>query len=71
MVHGDFPRLYLAPLPSRKVLRMLRYRQKLVKIRTLGKNTLQALALQSGLAKGARLFTKAQRTSHSRLHHVA
>ena len=59
MVHGEFPRLYLPPLQSREVLRMLRYRQKLVKIRTMGKNSLQALALQSGLAKGARLFTKA------------
>jgi transposase len=38
---------------------MLRYRQKLVKIRTIGKNSLQALALQAGLAKGPRLFTKA------------
>jgi transposase len=38
---------------------MLRYRQKLVKIRTMGKNSLQALALQSGLAKGSHLFTKA------------
>jgi transposase len=37
---------------------MLRYRQKLVKIRTMGKNSLQALALQSGLAKRSHLFTK-------------
>ena len=59
MVHNEFPRLYLPPLQSREVLRMLRYRQKLVKIRTMGKNSLQALALQSGLAKGSHLFTKA------------
>jgi transposase len=38
---------------------MLRYRQKLIKVRTIGKNSLQALALQSGLAKGPHLFTKA------------
>jgi transposase len=37
---------------------MLRYRQKLVKIRTMGKNSLQALALQSGLAKRSHLFSK-------------
>src|SRR5438132_3877413 len=37
---------------------MLRYRQKLIKIRTMSKNSLQAIALQSGLAKGSRLFTK-------------
>ena len=59
MLHNEFPRLYLPALQSREVLRMLRYRQKLIKIRTIGKNSLQALALQSGLAKGPQLFTKA------------
>ena len=59
MVHDEFPRLYLPPMQSREVLRMLRYRQKLIKIRTMGKNSLQALALQSGLAKGPHLFTRA------------
>jgi len=44
---------------SREVLRMLRYRQKLIKMRTMSKNSLQAIALQAGLAKGSRLFTKA------------
>src|SRR4030095_14797775 len=58
MLHDEFPRLYLPPLPSREVLRMLRYRQKLIKMRTMGKNSLQALALQSGLAKRSHLFTK-------------
>jgi transposase len=58
MLHDEFPRLYLPPFQSREVLRMLRYRQKLVKIRTMGKNSLQALALQSGLAKGSHLFSK-------------
>ena len=37
---------------------MLRYRQKLIKLRTMSKNSLQAIALQAGLAKGSRLFTK-------------
>ena len=59
MLHDEFPRLYLPPLQSREVLRMLRYRQKLIKMRTMAKNSLQALALQSGLAKGPHLFTKA------------
>src|SRR4029079_15272521 len=49
MLHDEFPRRYVPPLQSREVLRMLRYRHKLVKIRTMGKNSLQALALQSGL----------------------
>ena len=58
MLHHEFPRLH-RPLPqSREVLRMLRYRQKLIKIRTMGKNSLQALALQSGLARRSHLFTK-------------
>ena len=61
MVHDEFPRLHRPCPQSREILRMLRYRQKLVKIRTMGKNSLQALALQSGLAKGSHLFTKAGR----------
>ena len=39
-------------MQSREVLRMLRYRQKLIKLRTMTKNSLQAIALQAGLAKG-------------------
>ena len=56
--HDEFPRLHRPSPQSREILRMLRYRQKLVKIRTMGKNSLQALALQSGLAKRSHLFTK-------------
>src|SRR5881394_630719 len=58
MLHDEFPRLHRPAVQSREVLRMLRYRQKLIKIRTMSKNSLQAIALQSGLAKGSRLFTK-------------
>jgi transposase len=61
MVHDEFPRLHRPALQSREVLRMLRYRQKLVKIRTMSKNSLQALALQAGLAKRSQLFTKTGR----------
>ena len=61
MVHDEFPRLYRPCPQSREIMRMLRYRQKLIKIRTMGKNSLQALALQSGLAKRSHLFTKAGR----------
>jgi transposase len=38
---------------------MLRYRQKLVKMRTMIKNSLQALAIQSGLSRRSQLFTAA------------
>lgn len=59
MVHDEFPRLHQPPPASREVLRMLRYRQKLIKMRTMSKNSLQAIAMQAGLAKGQRLFTRA------------
>lgn len=59
MVHDEFPRLHRPALASREVLRMLRYRQKLTKLRTMAKNSLQAIALQAGLAKGKQLFTAA------------
>src|SRR6266700_4591807 len=58
MLHNEFPRLHRPTVQSREVLRMLRYRQKLIKIRTMSKNSLQAIALQAGLAKRSRLFTK-------------
>src|ERR1700704_4659581 len=59
LAHNEFPRLH-QPLPeSREILRMLRYRQKLIKVRTMSKNSLQAIALQAGLAKGSRLFSQA------------
>jgi transposase len=58
MVHNEFPRLHQPAAQSREVLRMLRYRQKLIKVRTMTKNSLQAIALQAGLAKGRGLFTK-------------
>jgi transposase len=57
MVDEEFPRLHRPAAQSREVLRMLRYRQKLIKLRTMTKNSLQAIALQAGLAKGKQLFT--------------
>src|SRR5215467_3833463 len=59
MLHDEFPRLHRPAAQSREVLRMLRYRQKLTKLRTMSKNSLQAIALQAGLAKGKQLFTSA------------
>jgi len=59
LVHNEFPRLHQPAPESREVLRMLRYRQKLIKVRTMLKNSLQAIALQAGLAKGKQLFTAA------------
>jgi len=59
MVHQEFPRLHQPSPQSRDILRMLRYRQKLIKVRTMTKNSLQAIAMQAGLAKGRQLFTAA------------
>ncbi len=59
LVHDEFPRLHRPTAESREVLRMLRYRQKLTQIRTVMKNSLHALAMQSGLARRSQLFTKA------------
>ena len=59
MVHHEFPRLHRPAVQSREILRMLRYRQKLIKLRTMTKNSLQAIALQAGLAKGRQLFSAA------------
>ncbi|HEY0726130.1 MAG TPA: IS110 family transposase [Pyrinomonadaceae bacterium] len=59
MAHQEFPRLHRPACESREVLRMLRYRQKLIKLRTMAKNSLQAIALQAGLAKGQQLFSRA------------
>ena len=58
LIHDEFPRLHRPSLESREILRMLRYRHKLVKMRTIIKNSLQALALQSGLSRRTKLFTK-------------
>jgi transposase len=58
MLHDEFPRLHRPALQSREVMRMLRYRQKLIKMRTMSKNSLQSLALQSGIARRGHLFTR-------------
>src|SRR5918999_4655140 len=58
MLHDEFPRLHRPSMQSREVMRMLRYRQKLIKMRTMSKNSLQALALQSGVARRSSLFTR-------------
>ena len=58
LVHDEFPQIHRPTAKSREVLRMLRYRQKLVQMRTRIKNSVQALALQSGLSLRAKLFTR-------------
>lgn len=58
LVRNEFPSIHRQTPVSREILRMLRYRHRLVKIRTMIKNCLHALAIQSGLSLKAQLFTE-------------
>ena len=58
MLKGDFPRLHTFSEESRLVLRQLRYRHKLVKVRTIAKNSLQAIGLNAGLPLKRQLLTE-------------
>jgi len=61
LVHHEFPALFRYSRESREVLRQLRYRHKLVKLRTMVANTLHALAINAGLSLRAKLLTKGGR----------
>jgi transposase len=61
VVKGGFPRLHRQSAEARQVLRQLRYRHKLVKMRTMLSNSLQAIALGAGLSLKGRLGTSAGR----------
>lgn len=58
MLKGDFPRVHSFSEESRTVLRQLRYRHKLVKVRTLAKNSLHAIGINAGLPLKRRLLTE-------------
>ena len=58
MMKGDFPRLARHSLQSSEVLRALRFRHKVVKMRTMVKNSLQAVAIGAGLPLRSKLFSK-------------
>lgn len=61
LVHDEFPALFRYSKQSREVLRQLRYRHKLVKLRTMVVNTLHALAINAGLSLRAQLLTRSGR----------
>ncbi|MDQ3667688.1 MAG: transposase [Acidobacteriota bacterium] len=67
LVHDEFPALFRYSKESREVLRQLRYRHKLVKLRTMVVNSLQALAINAGLSLRAQLLTKGGRQQLSAL----
>ncbi|MBI2955901.1 MAG: IS110 family transposase [Acidobacteria bacterium] len=58
LVAGEFPAVHMPPPASQEVLTLLRHRHRLVKMRTLLKNSLQALALNYRLRRGPGLFTE-------------
>jgi transposase len=62
LAHDEFPRLYRYSAESREVLRQLRFRHKLVKLRTIILNSLHALSIGAGLSLQARLSTAQGRT---------
>lgn len=58
LLRGEFPRVYRPCFESREVLRLLRYRHKLVQMRTRAKNSLQALAFSAGSSGRSRLLSR-------------
>ncbi|MFN2452862.1 MAG: transposase [Pyrinomonadaceae bacterium] len=57
LMRDEFPRLYRYPPQSRDVLRQLRFRHKLVKLRTIILNSLHALSIGAGSSLQAKLAT--------------
>ena len=64
MLRGDFPQIQRHSRESVEILRMLRYRGRLIKIRTMISNNLKAIAISSGLTEKTRMLS---RTSQGRL----
>lgn len=58
LLRGDFPAVHLPPPASREVLGLLRYRHRLVRMRTMLRNGLHAVALNHQLRLGPRLWTR-------------
>src|SRR6266567_6478791 len=50
MAKGEFPRVHRLSSHSREILRQMRHRHKLIKIRTMVRNSLHAIAIGAGLS---------------------
>lgn len=61
LLKDEFPRIFRQSADSRAVLSQLRYRHKLVQVRTKVINSLQALAIREGLSLRSGLLAKAGR----------
>lgn len=57
LARNEFPRLYRYPPQSREVLRQLRFRHRLVRLRTSILNSPHALSISAGLSLQAKLAT--------------
>lgn len=58
LLKDEFPRIHRLSTESREVLRQLRYRHRLVQLRTKSYNSLQAIALSAGVSLKAKLRTR-------------
>lgn len=67
LLKREFPQVHRPSFESREVLRLLRYRHKLVQVRTRAKNSLQALAFSAGSTGRSKLLSKAGRERFVRL----
>ena len=67
MVDNRFPRVHRQSSESREILRQVRYRHRLVKLRTVAKNSLQAISLRAGLSLRWRLHSRQGREQLNQL----
>jgi transposase len=58
LLDGRFPRLWVPRAPVRDLRQLLRHRQKLVELRVRVKNQLQHLALNQGVQRQRRLWSR-------------
>jgi transposase len=58
LLKQEFPQIHRPSFESQEVLRLLRYRHKLVQLRTRAKNSLQALAFSAGSAGRSKLLSR-------------
>jgi len=57
LLHGDFPSVHVPTVASQEVLRLVRYRQRLVEMQTKLRNGVQAVALNHRLRLGPKLWS--------------
>jgi transposase len=58
LLHGDFPAVHVPTVASQQVLRLVRYRQRLVEMQTKLRNGVQAVALNHRLRLGPKLWSR-------------